>query len=58
MTNMMNAQMIPLLRDMRRNRINADYQLRPTISEGDVEEMFRMFDVYFNECRRLLGVIV
>ena len=56
-TNMMNAQMIPLLRDMRRNRVNADYQLRTTISEGDVEYMFDMFDVYLNECRRLLGVI-
>ncbi|HIE29612.1 TPA: hypothetical protein EYP66_20265 [Candidatus Poribacteria bacterium] len=56
-TNMMNAQMIPLLRDMRRNRINADYQLRTTISEGDVEDMFDMFDVYLNECRRLLEVI-
>lgn len=56
-TNMMNTQMIPLLRDMRRNRVKADYQLHLTISESDVEDMFRMFDVYFNECRRLLGVI-
>ena len=55
-TNTMNAQMVPLLRDMRRNRVNADYQLRTTIGESDVENMLEMFDIYLNECRRLLEV--
>ncbi|MBM3241306.1 hypothetical protein FJZ31_33910 [Candidatus Poribacteria bacterium] len=56
-TNMMSAQMIPLLRDMRRYRVNADYQLRTTIDFSDVEYMFGRFNVYLNECRRLLEVI-
>lgn len=56
-TNMMSAQMIPLLRDMRRYRVNADYQLRTTIDFSDVEYMFERFNVYLNECRRLLEVI-
>ncbi len=56
-TNLMDAQMIPLLRNMRRHRVNADYQLRTTINEGDVEDMFEMFDAYLRECRRLLEVV-
>jgi uncharacterized protein (UPF0332 family) len=55
--NLMNAQIVSFLEIMRRHRVNADYQLHLTISESDVEEIFRMFDVYFNECRRLLVVI-
>ncbi len=56
-TRMTSAQMIPLLRDMRRYRVNADYQLRTTVGFGDVEYMFETFNVYLNECRRLLEVI-
>jgi len=49
--NLMNVQIVPFLEIMRRHRVNADYQLHLTISEGDVKEMF---DAYLNECRRLL----
>jgi uncharacterized protein (UPF0332 family) len=56
-TNQMNAQMIPILRDLRRYRVQADYQLRITISLSDVEQVFGRFDIYLNECRRLLEVV-
>ena len=56
-TNMMNAEVAAFLKDMRRNRVNADYQLRTTISESDVEDMFEIFDAYLNECKQLLEVI-
>ncbi len=56
-TNMMNVEVAAFLKDMRRNRVNADYQLRTTISESDVEGMFEIFDVYLNECKQLLEVI-
>ena len=56
-TNLMNTQMIPLLRDMRRHRVNADYQLRTTTGFADVEYMFETFNVYLNECRQLLEAI-
>ncbi|MFQ6042643.1 MAG: hypothetical protein ACE5PV_17440 [Candidatus Poribacteria bacterium] len=55
--NLMNVQIAPFLEIMRRHRVNADYQLHLTISEDDVEEMFDISGAYFNECRRLLGVI-
>ena len=55
--NLMNPEIFRFLEDMRRYRVNADYQLHTTISEGDVENMFEMFDAYLNECRRLLEVI-
>lgn len=55
--NLMNVQIVPFLEIMRRHRVNADYQLHLTISEGDVEEMFDIFDAYLNEYRRLLEVI-
>jgi uncharacterized protein (UPF0332 family) len=56
-TNLMNARMIPLLRDMRRHRVNADYQLRTTVGFSDVEYMLERFDIYLDECRRVLGGI-
>jgi len=56
-TNLMNPQIFLFLRDMRRYRVNADYQLSTPISEDDVDNMFEMFDGYLNECRRLLEVI-
>jgi uncharacterized protein (UPF0332 family) len=67
-TNMISAQIIPLLRDMfallsgyfvnrRCHRVNADYQLRTTIGFSDVEYMFERFNAYLNECRQLLEVI-
>jgi len=56
-TNLMNPEIFRFLEDMRRYRVNADYQLHSPISEGDVEDMFEMFDAYLNECRQLLEVI-
>ncbi len=56
-TNLINPQIFLFLRDMRRYRVNADYQLSTPISEDDVDNMFEMFDGYLNECRRLLEVI-
>ena len=56
--NLMNPEIFRFLEDMRRYRVRADYQLRITINKGDVENMFRMFDAYLNECRRLLEVII
>ncbi len=56
-TNMMNVEVAAFLTDMRRHRVNADYQLHTIISEGDVDDMFEIFDAYLNECRRLLEVI-
>ncbi len=56
--NLMNSEIFPFLEDMRRYRVRADYQLRLTISEDNVENIFEMFDAYCNECRRLLEVIV
>ncbi|MBM3239287.1 hypothetical protein FJZ31_23590 [Candidatus Poribacteria bacterium] len=55
--NMMTIEIVQFLEDMRRYRVRADYQLRLTISEGDVENIFKLFDAYFNECRRVLEVI-
>ena len=56
-TNMMHVEVAVFLTDMRRSRVNADYQLRTTTSENDVEDMFEIFDAYLNECRRLREVI-
>ena len=55
--NLMNPEIFRFLEDMRRYRVRADYQIRLTINEGHVENMFEMFDSYFNECRRLLEVM-
>ena len=55
--NLMNPEIFRFLEEMRRHRVNADYQLNTTISEGDVENMFEMVDAYSNECRRLLEVM-
>ena len=56
-TNLMNPQIFLFLRDMRRYRVNADYELHTTISESDVENMFDRFDAYLNECKQVLEVI-
>ena len=56
--NMMNIEIFQFLEDMRRYRVRADYQLHLTISEGDVENTFKLFDAYYNECRQVLEVIV
>ena len=56
--NMMNTEIFLFLKDMRRYRVRADYQLHLTISEYHVENMFDMSDAYLNECRRVLEVIV
>ena len=55
--NMMNIEIFQFLEDMRRYRVRADYQLHLTISESDVENTFRLFDAYCNECGRVLEVI-
>ncbi len=55
--NLMNPDIFRFLEIMRRHRVNADYQLHLTLNEDDVENMFEMFEAYFNECRRLLEVI-
>ena len=56
-TNLMDREIFSFLEDMRRYRVRADYQLDFPINEGDVENMFRIFDAYLNECKRLLEVI-
>ena len=56
-TNLMDAEIFQFLENMRRNRVNADYQLRSTIRRSDVEDMLQMIDTYLNECKRLLEVI-
>jgi uncharacterized protein (UPF0332 family) len=56
-TGMMNNDVFSVLEDMRRYRVRADYQLHLTVNEGDVANIFRMLDNYFNECRNILEVI-
>ena len=53
----MDIEIVQFLEDMRRYRVRADYQLDFPINEGDVENMFRIFDAYLNECREVLEVI-
>ena len=56
-TNMMNSEVAAFLKDMRRFRVRADYQLYLTVSNGNVENIFDRFNAYLNECRQLLEVI-
>jgi uncharacterized protein (UPF0332 family) len=53
----MNPNALRALRRLRIYRLRADYELTAVIHDDDISKALRFFISYFNECRRILGVI-